>query len=204
MNIYVDFDDCLSESARAFSRLAFDLFGRDVPYEKMRYFNLQKAFSLTDEQYDLLMVEGHRPDLLLSIGETPGASEVVNEWLNKGYQVSVITGRPYSAFEPSRAWLDGHGLRDVPLYCLDKYGRENYLKNSHFSLKLEDYYRMRFDYAVEDSPTAFRFFDHLPDLKVLVFDRPWNREAEFPNSNYIRCGGWEGIRAAVAGQPEQI
>ena len=51
MRIYVDFDDCLSESARGFSDLAAELFGVHVPYEEMRFFNLQKAFSLTDEQY---------------------------------------------------------------------------------------------------------------------------------------------------------
>ena len=52
MNIYVDFDDCLCETGRAFSGLAYDLFGKDIPYEEMRYFNLQKAFELTDEQYE--------------------------------------------------------------------------------------------------------------------------------------------------------
>ena len=48
MNIYVDFDDCLSESARGFSDLAAELCGVHVPYEEMRFFNLQKAFSLTE------------------------------------------------------------------------------------------------------------------------------------------------------------
>ena len=58
---------------------------------------------------------------------------------------------------------------------------------------------MKFDYAVEDSPKAFRFFEHLPELKVLVFDRPWNRECAFPNRNYQRCADWESIRRIVAG-----
>ena len=196
-SIYVDFDDCLCETARAFSRMAFELFGIDVPYEKVRYFNLQQTFGLTDGQYDLLMARGHEPDVLLSYEETPGASRVIREWLGRGHDVSIVTGRPFSAFEPSRAWLDRHGLRDVRLYCLNKYGRENFLKGSRFSLELEDYYRMRFDYAVEDSPAAFRFFDHLPDLRVLVFDRPWNREAALPGANYRRCADWDDIRAAV-------
>ena len=198
MNIYVDFDDCLCETGRAFAGLAADLFGCDVPYEGMRYFNLQKAFRLTDEQYDLLLARGHEPDLLLSFEETPGAPEVIRGWLGQGHNVSVITGRPFSAYEPSRAWLDRHGLRDVPLCCLDKYGRENFLRGSAFSLTLEDYYKMHFDFAVEDSPLAFRFFDHLPDLRVLVFDRPWNREAAFPNGRYRRCLNWESVRKAVA------
>ena len=33
MNIYVDFDDCLCETGRAFSQMVSDLFGMNVPYE---------------------------------------------------------------------------------------------------------------------------------------------------------------------------
>ena len=197
MNIYVDFDDCLCETGRAFAGLASDMFGKAVPYEEMRFFNLQKAFDLTDEQYDLLLAKGHEPEVLMSLAETPGASEVINEWTGKGYEVSVITGRPYSACETSRMWLDAHGLRDARLYCLDKYGRENFIKGSSFSLEPEEYYKMKFDYAVEDSPLAFRFFSHLPELKVMVFDRPWNRDCEFPDGSYRRCCDWETIRANV-------
>lgn len=198
MNIYVDFDDCLCETGRAFASLAAELFGSSVPYEGMRHFNLQKAFGLTDEQYDRLLIRGHEPEVLLSFGETPGAPETLRGWVDGGHSVSVVTGRPFSAYEPSRAWLDRHGLRDVPLYCLDKYGRENFLRGSAFSLTLEDYYKMHFDLAVEDSPLAFRFFDHLPDLRVMVFDRPWNREAAFPDSRFRRCPDWEAIRRIAA------
>ena len=56
---------------------------------------------------------------------------------------------------------------------------------------------MHFDYAVEDSPTAFKFFDHLPELKVMVYDRPWNQEGEFPNANYKRCLDWKTIKESV-------
>lgn len=197
MNIYVDFDDCLCETARAFSDIALEMFGIDVPYEKMAYFNLQKAFNLDDDQYDRLLVKGHEPEVLLGFEETPGASKVLNDWINKGHEVSIITGRPFGSFEPSRIWLDRHGLQDIKLYCLDKYGRENFMKNSDFSLSLEDYYKMKFDYAVEDSPTAFKFFNHMPELKVMVFDRPWNRTAEFPNGNFKRVFDWESIRTEV-------
>ena len=197
MKIYIDFDDCLCETGRYFSKLAADLFGKNVSYGEIRYFELQKSFSLTDEQYERLMMEGHRPEVLLSFEETPGASVTVNRWMDCGHDVSVITGRPYSAYEPSRAWLDRHGLERAGLYCLNKYGRDSFIKNSDFSLEMEDYVKMHFDYAIEDSPSAFRFFGHLPGLKVLVFDRPWNHDCEFPREGYIRCFDWEMIRKIV-------
>ena len=197
MNIYVDFDDCLCESGRFFAGLVRDLFGLDIPYEKMRYFNLQQAFSLTDEQYRELLIRGHEDEMLLSIEETPGASEVLNEWICRGENVTIITGRPYRTYDASRLWLDRHGLGDARLLLMDKYGREDHTVKADYILEPEDYYRMKFDCAVEDSPSAFRFFDHLPQMKVLVFERPWNRDIELPGSNYIRCRNWEDIRANV-------
>ncbi|WP_027207461.1 2-dehydropantoate 2-reductase [Butyrivibrio fibrisolvens] len=198
MNIYIDFDDCLCETARALSKLAGDLFNKEVPYENIQFFNLQKSFDLTEDEYEKLMIEAHLPDVLLSYEETPGASTVVNEWLDQGHNVSIITGRPSSAYEPSRKWLDEHGLERVKLFCLNKYGRDSFIKNSEFTLELEDYYKMKFDVAVEDSPLAFKFFDHLPDLKVNVFNRPWNQNAELPNANFVRCTNWDVIRDNVA------
>ena len=204
MRIYVDFDDCLCETARTFSKLAEEMFGTNVPYGDIRCFDLNQSFDLDEGQYEQLMIRGHVPEVLLSFEETPGASGVINEWIDRGHEVSVITGRPMSAYETSRRWLDAHGLLRAPLYCLNKYGRDRFLKNSEFSLEPEDYYKMSFDYAVEDSPKAFKFFEHLPELKVLVFDRPWNQECEFPNGNYKRCFNWEEIRKSVSSKSPNL
>ena len=197
MKIYVDFDDCLCETARAFTDIADRLFGKKVPYENVRFFNLQKSFELNEEEYEKLMIEGHREEVLLSYEETPGASKTLNEWIDQGHEVSVVTGRPFSAYDSSRKWLDAHGLERVKLFSLDKYGRDNFIKNSEFNLKLEDYYKMKFDVAVEDSPMAFKFFNHLPELKVMVFNRPWNEDVELPGENFTRCMDWNQIRTLV-------
>ena len=197
MKIYIDFDDCLCETADYFSGLVKRMFDKDIPYENINFFDLQKSFSLTETEYEELMLEGHRPEVLLSYKETPGASETVNRLLNDGHDISIITGRPFFCFDPSREWLDTHGLKDVKLYCLNKYGRDSFINNSTYSLEVEDYLKMHFDVAIEDSPAAFKFFKHLPDLKVMVFDRPWNRNCVFPGKNYLRCGDWNMICAKI-------
>ena len=227
MKIYIDYDDCLCETARAFTGIAERLFGKTVPYEDVRFFNLQDSFKLTDDEYQQLMVEGHLPEVLLSFEETPGASKVINEWIDKGYEVDIITGRPYSTYEVSKQWLDEHGLERVNLFFLNKYGRDLFYKNQEkssilpdsicdekdasqmckralrhnaindYNLELDDFYKMKFDYAIEDSPMAFKFFEHLPELKVLVYDRPWNCDCDLPNGNYYHCMDWECIRGKV-------
>lgn len=218
MNIYIDFDDCLCETARYFVKLVKDMYDKSVPYEDIRFFELQKSFDLTESQYEEMMIAAHKPEALLSFKETVGAVDTVNGWLDKGHNVSVITGRPSIAYDASREWLDVHGLKRVKLYCLNKYGRDSFIKNSlsrqsrecppalrhkknpqdsHLNLELEDYYKMSFDYAIEDSPAAFKFFGHMKDIKVMVIDRPWNKGCEFPNGNYKRCYDWNTIREII-------
>ncbi|MCR5727913.1 MAG: hypothetical protein K6G24_10650 [Lachnospiraceae bacterium] len=58
MKIYVDFDDCLCETARAFSNLAVEMFGKHVPYEKIRFFDLDKTFELNEKEFEQFMKKG--------------------------------------------------------------------------------------------------------------------------------------------------
>ena len=95
MKIYIDFDDVICETAKYFTKIAKELFDIDVPYREVQFFNLQKSFDLSEEQYDELMKAGHIPENLLDYEETPGASEVINKWVDEGHEVSVVTGRPF-------------------------------------------------------------------------------------------------------------
>lgn len=197
MRIYIDFDDCLCETARMLAKEAREKYGRNVPYEDMRYFDLKKSFSFNDEEYDEFMVAAHYPETLISLEETPGASEVINEWIDDGHEVFIITGRPLSTEEASRKWLNDHNLERVKLFFLDKYSRDEFYRKGESNLSLEDFYKMDFDYAIEDSPNAFRFFDSFSKLKVMVFSRPWNLESELPGENYTRCTDWKMIKNLV-------
>ncbi len=193
MNIYIDFDDVICETARYFCLIADRLFGIKKPYEEVSFFNLQKSFGLTDEQYDALMKEGHLPEILLAYEETKGASIAINKLVDAGHDVKIITGRPFDSYEPSRQWLDNHNLSRLPLYCVDKYGREIFNQNSTFNMTLDDLYSMTFDLAIEDSPAAFGHLEHFDNCKVAVFNRPWNKDAILPSDNYVRVNNWDQI-----------
>ena len=193
MKVYIDFDDVLCETAKNFTKIAHELFGVEVPYREVQFFNLQKTFDLTDKQYEELMRVGHYPEKLLAYEETPGASNVINKWVDEGHDINIVTGRPFSAYGPSRSWLDNHNMKRVPLFCVDKYGRDLFNKDSEFNLTLEQLYKMPFDFAIEDSPAAFEHVLHFENCRVAVFDRPWNVNAPLPNDSFVRCAGWQEI-----------
>ena len=190
MKIYIDFDDVICETAKHFIKLAKTLFGIELPYQEVQYFNLQKAFNLNDAQYDELMRTGHTPENLLAYEETPYVSDVINHWINEGHDISIITGRPFETYEPSRRWLDDHGLERAPLFTVDKYGRERADQAWSYGLTLEEFYKMTFDFAIEDSPAAFEHVLHFKDCIVAVYDRPWNRQCVFPDNHFVRCHNW--------------
>ena len=193
MKIYIDFDDVLCETAKNFTKIAKELFGIDVPYREVQFFNLKKTFNLDDEQYEEMMRVGHLPEQLLNYEETSGASETINKWVDEGHEVFIITGRPFNSYEPSREWLDEHELKRVMLYCVDKYGREKCEQNYAYNMTLEQLYNMTFDFAIEDSPAAFEHVMHFDGCKVAVFERPWNKYVKLPNDNFVRCEGWKEI-----------
>lgn len=195
MKVYIDFDDVICETARYFVKLAKELFAIELPYSQVQFFNLQKSFDLNEVQYDELMRAGHFPENLLAYEETPDAARIINKWIDEGHEVSVITGRPFDAYEPSRKWLDDHRLERVPLFCVDKYGREIFNMDCSYSMTLDELYGMDFDFAVEDSPAAFEHVLHFEDCKVAVFDRPWNSQESFPNENFVRGMNWQEIDA---------
>ena len=56
MRIYVDFDDCLCETGRAFSKLALEMFNKHVPYDQIHYFELDRSFDL---DADKLYISAH-------------------------------------------------------------------------------------------------------------------------------------------------
>lgn len=200
MKIYIDFDDVICETALYFTKLAKELFGIELPYSEVQFFNLKKSFNLNDEQYDELMKAGHIPENLLAYAETPGASKTINKWIDAGAEVYVITGRPFDAYEPSRRWLDEHGLDRVPLKCVDKYGRENFNEGCTYSMTLDELYDMTFDLAIEDSPAAFEHVMHFENCKIAVFNRPWNKSAILPDERFVRCDSWDSIDKLMEGK----
>ncbi len=175
------------------------MFGIDVPYCEVQFFNLKKTFDLNDEQYEEMMRVGHLPENLLSYEETPGAADTINKWVDSGHEVYIITGRPFNSYEPSRQWLDEHRLERVPLYCVDKYGRETCKQDYAYNMTLGQLYAMTFDFAIEDSPSAFEHVMHFEHCKVAVLNRPWNIHEELPDGRFVRCAGWKEIKRIFEG-----
>lgn len=194
MQIYVDFDDVVSETALHFSGLVKEMFGIYVPYGEIRFFNLQKAFALNDRQYTELMEKAHTPEILLSYEETPGASETIRKWMAAGHDVEIVTGRPFFSAPSTKRWLREHGLEDIKVIHVDKYGRQGMdTESKERALTVEEFSRMHFDFAVEDSPSALVHLEKMEGCRTAVFSRPWNVEGVPESNKFFRCSSWKEV-----------
>lgn len=193
MRIYCDIDDVLSETATALCDLAERMFGKRVDYERVRDFNLQKVFSLTDEEMSRYTVESHAYENLFSYGEVPGAVAALKTLARLGHTIELVTGRPATSWRGTEAWLKKVGLEMFPVLYVDKYNRPAvHDPEAPRRLSLEEFLARTYDVAIDDSPLALKLLEKWRSTKVFVFDRPWNRAYPLA-ANMRRVSSWNEL-----------
>lgn len=198
MKIYIDFDDVICETCRSLCRIANQLFGTTVPYENVFAFDLDISFHLSRPQIKALMETAHQRNEILSFTETPNASNIIQSWIQMGHSVEIVTGRPVSTHDASCEWLALHNLSGIPVVHVDKFGREPPPSlGMPRSLSPAEFATHHYDFAVEDSPSAFPLLAKIPNCRVAVFSRPWNQSSTFPSPLFSRCPDWVSINSLL-------
>jgi uncharacterized HAD superfamily protein len=197
-HIYVDLDDVLCETARAFLGILRRDYGKTVDFEDIAWFDLGRSFGLEPPELDEFMRTVHEPEVLGSMEPVDGAVEVLEDWVAAGYEVAVVTGRPSSTYDVSREWLAEAGVPNRSLTFVDKYSRLGWPNDGPSVVPLSELGRTQYCLAVEDSADMARFLAGELGLQVLLFDRPWNRRpppsvgAEATGEIH-RCNNWREI-----------
>ena len=188
--IYVDMDDVLAESTRAYVDIVKQLFGREVSYDRITTFDLKISFGFTQAEFDHFFDVVHHPDAILSFAPITGAIEVLSGWADRGIEIAVVTGRLASCYDASLEWLTRHGVPFNSLTMVDKYSRPNNDKGC--AISLHQLSRMKFHLAIEDSLDMATFLTRTMGVPVLLFDRPWNQSAEL-DPMVQRCNSWTHV-----------
>jgi len=194
--LYIDFDDVLCETARAFTRILPGLFGRRVAFDKIHEFNLEVSFALTPQEHEHLMRVGHEPEFLGSVAPVPGAVDGMRQLKDLGFEIAIVTGRPPECRDISVDWLRGHGVPFDRVLHVNKYGRLSGTQINQ-AISLEKMAEIEFYAAIEDAPCMATFLINAMTMPVIVFERPWNQNAAIAvdgNANRLRrCRDWNQI-----------
>ena len=189
--IYVDVDDVLAHTVQTLLVLLEERFGRRVRLEEVTTFDLGVSFSLCGAELDSFMAAAHEPEAIERYAPVEGAAEVLRHWMEAGYRVDLVTGRPPSARDSTIRWLERVRIPYHSLECVDKYAR-----HPDARLDLEQLSRRDYALVVEDSlEVAARLARR---TSVALLDRPWNRDtsalSEPSRSHIRRVGSWDEIR----------
>jgi len=196
--IYVDLDDVLCETARAFLGILRRDYGKIVDFEDIAWFDLGRSFGLEPPELDEFMRRVHEPEVLGSMEPVEGAVEVLEDWVAAGYEVAVVTGRPSSTYDVSRKWLAEAGVPNQSLTFVDKYSRLGWSNEGPSVVPLSEVGRTEYCLAVEDSADMAQFLAGELGLQVLLLDRPWNRRpppsvGSEATGEIHRCNNWREI-----------
>ena len=199
--VYLDFDDVLAQTFVELARFAREAFGKRIDPAACTDFDLHVSLGLTDAEYPRFMERFHA-ERLLDIPEMPGAGNALRGWLRDGAaRPVVVTGRAPSCHADSVMWLEAHGLADVPVLHVDKYGR---FAGDPGVVPFPALAERGFALAVDDAPGALAALASYRLCPYAVFDRPWNRDYAPPAgtpSPVARFRSWEELDAFVRALP---
>jgi len=189
--IYVDFDDVLSDTTSAFLKILKLEFGKSVNFEDIFSFDLKVSFKLTESEYEHFFRRVHQAEVIMAFAPIEGAIGTLEEWVELGYQISIVTGRLTTAYEASLDWLAKHNAPYHSFTMVDKYSRENI--DTKIAISMEKFSEMKFSLAVEDSATMALHLSQKMGIPVALMDRPWNRRVNL-NHKINRYKSWSDIR----------
>lgn len=131
-------------------------------------------------------------EVFRSVRPLPGAIAALRELRDRGYRIAIVTDRfwyPENG-DDTRRWLEEHEIPADELAIIRSAEKAAFVRDSghEFALFFED----RADIAAAVAA-------HVP--RVVLFDRPWNREGALPG-NVERMAGWpEWMRRERGARP---
>src|SRR5262245_42779098 len=194
--IYVDLDDVLCQTARHFLVVVEREFGKRFSYEQLTNFDIGTACGLRSEEREHLYRVVHEPDELMKMAPIDGALAVLKQWVNVGYEIAIVTGRPPASYEPTRSWLERHGVPHHSFTMVDKYGR--FATANTLAISLQELAACKFCWAVEDSLPMAQYLGGQMQIPVALIDCPWNHSAQ-NYLNVVRRVDWTSIERIMPG-----
>ena len=195
--IYVDLDDVLGETGRTFLEILAAEFDKQIEWDEIHDYDLGVSLGMDESRLTEFMHAVHRPEVLGSVEPIPGSKKALERWIEQGYEIEVVTGRPKSTEEISRKWLKQQEMPHHSLIHVDKYAWEEELLGTSAGVPLVQLAGNGYCLAVEDSAEVAIHLTEILDAPVAVLDRPWNRKRldDYPNldGRIVRCDSWQEI-----------
>lgn len=192
--IYVDLDDVLCQTARHFLVIVEREFGKRVSYEQLTNFDIGTSCGLHAEERAHLYRVVHEPKELMKMAPINEAIATLRQWVEAGFEIAIVTGRPPDSHEPSLAWLAFYHVPYQSFTMVDKYAR--FATENTVAIALDELAARSFCWAVEDSLPMAQYLGGEMGVPVALIDCPWNR-ASTNHPSVDRFTDWRSVAQAM-------
>ena len=186
MLIAIDIDEVLADTLNHFIFLYNQKFKTSFKRDDFYTFDWWEVLGLEKDRFKAIYEKMVAQGFFQNIQTIKGAQDGVKE-LQKDYSLAIVTGRPKSMTEITKAWLAKNFAGSFSQFYFtkevilgpNKKPKHDICQQIGAKVILED----EFEFA-EDCAQGH--------IQVLLFDNPWNRAFKMP-SYMIRVYSWEDI-----------
>ncbi|MFP4568157.1 MAG: 5' nucleotidase, NT5C type [Candidatus Woesearchaeota archaeon] len=195
MRVGVDLDEVLCEFVQGLIRFHNANYGTSLSYDDFFSFNFQEVWGGSFDDMILKIKEYHKSEFFLNARVVVGATSAI-EALSKTHDLFVITARWTSIKSETLSWLGQYfsGLFEDVFFI-------NHWSQGESELSKGDICdRLDLDLFIDDyAPYAVDCFRKREDgsfRKVILFNRPWNKNVEVPKG-VVRVSSWDECLSVI-------
>ncbi len=192
-NIGIDLDDVLANFNNGWLSYYNNKYQTNYKFSQINNYDLEKVFKTKKDVMIRRIKNFYRTKIFEELKPINGTKSVINK-INKISTISVITSRPLWLEEKTKNWLNKHfGKKFDNIILSNQFGNKS-MKN--LITKAQICKDQNINIMIEDAPT-YSISIAKTGTKVLLFDRPWNRD--IPNGkNITRVKSWKEIDCYIS------
>ena len=199
MRIAVDLDDVLAQTNHRMLSILNTDFAFDPPmtleaFSRWDWWSVVEPFKLIAQKYGeeaaknlawrLYAISWWNP---MKVEPMPGAIlSMKSLYADKSLQVDVVSARQLNSLKDVMIWLNHYDVDFRSFVSLDAFGPHN---------KAE----LEYDLYIDDSPSLVKHISKYSHKRLLLFDRPWNRNVGPLPANVARVHDWLEVMDEIGG-----
>lgn len=193
MRIGVDFDDVLIDMNGALMRFHNETFGTNYSIRELQTFDLEKIWNCTRLEMTERMRLFYRTHDPRAVTPIQGAVEILNR-LKADHSLFIITGRPHSVEEKTRATMAHH----YPGIFKEVHFTNFFAERTAAKTKAQFCRELGIELFIDDHHGWSHQIAEA-GIDALLFDAPWNQEP-ITHEKVKRIRHWDEVHAFVQGK----
>jgi len=185
MKIAIDLDDVVVDFVNGFLKTYELIYGKKFPFEKIISYNFCKCLKIPKEEAYGLVNRFYETDYFKNIVFIKGAKEGIHKLAKKG-QIYFVTARPLKIKDKTRVFIEEHFpnifleiIHSGDLFSNQGPTKATICKKKNIEFLIDD----NKNYAIECASNG---------TKVLLFDKPWNKDLD-NDKNIYRVYNWREV-----------